>query len=230
MLLVAISETWKPAPGCSHQGTGWLLGRGYGAGEHRSAVHVFRCEPQEFQLGTAAIAEDQWPECLCILIWVSPNKNDIYIIYSKPHHQTYDYYGFPMWKYMKCGTNIHDQIVRWSGGYRALFHRWWCPFGDESCLNTSMGQRPQTWTFGCDWFFWTNLENLREDKNPQLGIVVSGRIDNLLKLMISHDFKWFHSSSIKADLTNLNSTVLLNHLTTWFSKWIEKWLTMINHD
>ena len=154
----------------------------------------------------------------------------IYIIYSKPHHQTYDYYGFPMWKYMKCGTNIHDQIVRWSGGYRALFHRWWCPFGDESCLNTSMGQRPQTWTFGCDWFFWTNLENLREDKNPQLGIVVSGRIDNLLKLMISHDFKWFHSSSIKADLTNLNSTVLLNHLTTWFSKWIEKWLTMINHD
>lgn len=91
MLLVAISETWKPALGCSHQGTGWLLGRGYGqmgwAGEHRSAVHVFRCEPQEFQLGTAAIAEDQWPECLCILIWVSPNKTYIYI-HSKPHHQT----------------------------------------------------------------------------------------------------------------------------------------------
>ena len=41
----------------------------------------FGANHQEFQLGTAAIAEDQWPGCLCILIWVSPNKNGKIYIY-----------------------------------------------------------------------------------------------------------------------------------------------------
>ena len=88
------------------------------------------------------------------------------------------------------------------------------------------------WSLVVIEFFGTNLENpyLREDKNPQLGIVVSGHIDNLLRLMISHHFIWFHSSSIKAHLINLNSPVLLNHLTTWFSKWIDIYWYMINHD